>query len=1323
MADLFEMGGAANLWLSPQAQEYACHDHAEWASEQVLKTPLPARGTGDDPAYWAARGRVYAKMFRRGWMRLSVYHQEHKLVVDYRRGTKAQWAWVYEKAGTDHLVAVDYADNSVIIDYRARQGPEGSVYGVWEGLDPDDIDFKDFAIQHGAYDWKTRLRVKGFTETAPEHMIVRTGDHLGDKHLSVEYLGADKGWYVGAFQFGAEQGRGICSVTYRTERGMQVKVDELLAAWGLAQPLGEALDPDDPEAFLAQQTDWFQEAREHGYRGTMPDDNPFRNIYEKGWPYTPVVMALYAYQGHPGMVALGLFFGNQLRQTFRVPKARLAEALDWWDTKMDDYDSINRKLRHRQPAPGEIYLNRLQFDFSRWLHGTVAEAMIECLLNEADPDEIDLEGYLKGTLDTNQQMQDLGFQRQRFSQTEGAGNYWMKFYRFDEPIMGNWGSVEAPRLIPVTGFWLYDFAGTSCDREDSKVMAYAWACGQDGESRCPVGSIHVQQLPLVSALRRVVHFFDRFMSSYTTKGKNADKVMDEIHKLVTQASYAQWSHEVTEAVDPNDPDDPQRFIQQMPRLWVLRNCGNPQLYISRTGRWSSWRDARCYTDHEREELNRVGKREACAYWVEFRDLGESAQDPDDPQQFIKRYADERYGALDDLEQWLKVAHQPDMVFQSLALNRKVRLEVMRLINLAARKPYWNVVLYSLADEQCVQHVDDIMNPAMVVPIARRMLEVQAQVTESMDPDELDPKAELQHLESKWVCPVCNTEVYPYTEYGDTVVYACNYCGINLVASELKRAFVSESLDPDEPTPELLQHLLEPLTKDALRARLRALSVMNPWISAGYGRTWDVRGVIFGTSTIWSQIDNALKAVSLHPRNWGVQPHNSMNVYRFKYTPAPHEECWREVAFQLPESEIAKEYSWEFSSSLGEALDPDDPGAFLSNLQARWAIVYGKLSLDHNDLRRMVTSTEYLLISRWKGAEPKRWHLTTNVKEATLFRDQASAQRALDSMNVRLLGLFTVRNLTLSEALDPDDPQEFIKRMPAVMPEWLSAMGFENGSRPQGSAHFTRTVPPTGTITVMQSNKVSGVWYACAYNMPMRERSVSGTSEQVRAKVEEWLKVQQEMLGEASDPDDPATFLGYYKPHTFTLHWDDEAAFEFRHTPGFLSLEAAIEWAREELVHDHSPDVYIDEVDPRDKFNYLRRFWINQEYEVCREEEGSLPLAEALDPDDPESFVRRMPVDMRQWLMQMGFEDHSGSSSVCIAYFVRPRIKNGLLIVKCVSDVNRWYAEAMDDLHTVASARGKPEVVRAEVEKWLQQEAATQPARPARQAEAQLAVAT
>ena len=225
--------------------------------------------------------------------------------------------------------------------------------------------------------------------------------------------------------------------------------------------------------------------------------------------------------------------------------------------------------------------------------------------------------------------------------------------------------------------------------------------------------------------------------------------------------------------------------------------------------------------------------------------------------------------------------------------------------------------------------------------------------------------------------------------------------------------------------------------------------------------------------------------------------------------------------------------------------------------------------------------------------------------------------------------------------------------------------------------------------------------ACYNRMKVANHEIA-SNKQVRAKVEEWLKVQQEMLGEASDPDDPATFLGYYKPHTFTLHWDDEAAFEFRHTPGFLSLEAAIEWAREELVHDHSPDVYIDEVDPRDKFNYLRRFWINQEYEVCREEEGSLPLAEALDPDDPESFVRRMPVDMRQWLMQMGFEDHSGSSSVCIAYFVRPRIKNGLLIVKCVSDVNRWYAEAMDDLHTVASARGKPEVVRAEVEKWLQQ---------------------
>lgn len=139
---VMEMGGAVNIWLSPAGKPYYCADHAEWAASEVLKKPL-SKMTG---TYWEARGYVYRQMFRRGWARLALPHNQKKLMVDSHRTTPAQWEWIYDKGWEDRLQIVDDQEQT-IIDYREGSGvepPKGEETGTWEESlqvpDPDDPD-------------------------------------------------------------------------------------------------------------------------------------------------------------------------------------------------------------------------------------------------------------------------------------------------------------------------------------------------------------------------------------------------------------------------------------------------------------------------------------------------------------------------------------------------------------------------------------------------------------------------------------------------------------------------------------------------------------------------------------------------------------------------------------------------------------------------------------------------------------------------------------------------------------------------------------------------------------------------------------------------------------------------------------------------------------------------------------------------------------------------------------------------------------------------------------------------------------------------------
>jgi hypothetical protein len=138
---LQEMGGAVNIWLSPQGTPTLCHDHAEDGARLILKKPL-AQQTGPD--YWASRGKVYQTLFRRGWMRVAVKHQERLMMVEYSgKTTEEQWLWLYEKADKDQLAITDDR-GKIILDYRQGSPQQESQVVCEIGLDPAKPEKADF---------------------------------------------------------------------------------------------------------------------------------------------------------------------------------------------------------------------------------------------------------------------------------------------------------------------------------------------------------------------------------------------------------------------------------------------------------------------------------------------------------------------------------------------------------------------------------------------------------------------------------------------------------------------------------------------------------------------------------------------------------------------------------------------------------------------------------------------------------------------------------------------------------------------------------------------------------------------------------------------------------------------------------------------------------------------------------------------------------------------------------------------------------------------------------------------------------------------------
>lgn len=115
---LFELGGAVNYWLDPKGLPHESGGyHVVWAVNNVLHWKLPAAKAGTN--YHEIQDSVYMEMFKRGWMRVAIQHDEKWMMVESRQNISAQWEWVYKTAQKEKLQVVDDQQNN-IIDFREQ---------------------------------------------------------------------------------------------------------------------------------------------------------------------------------------------------------------------------------------------------------------------------------------------------------------------------------------------------------------------------------------------------------------------------------------------------------------------------------------------------------------------------------------------------------------------------------------------------------------------------------------------------------------------------------------------------------------------------------------------------------------------------------------------------------------------------------------------------------------------------------------------------------------------------------------------------------------------------------------------------------------------------------------------------------------------------------------------------------------------------------------------------------------------------------------------------------------------------------------------------
>jgi hypothetical protein len=112
-----EMLGATNYWVDKSGKAHMVfHSHAEFAEK--LSGIHFRHFNADDNRLWQEQGKAYDWMYKRGWMRVSIFGPEKRVQIDFRGAmSRPQLEWAADEAFARKAVVVT-DDGEPIMDFR-----------------------------------------------------------------------------------------------------------------------------------------------------------------------------------------------------------------------------------------------------------------------------------------------------------------------------------------------------------------------------------------------------------------------------------------------------------------------------------------------------------------------------------------------------------------------------------------------------------------------------------------------------------------------------------------------------------------------------------------------------------------------------------------------------------------------------------------------------------------------------------------------------------------------------------------------------------------------------------------------------------------------------------------------------------------------------------------------------------------------------------------------------------------------------------------------------------------------------------------------------
>lgn len=140
------MLGATNYWLDKNGKAHMVyHSHAEFAEKTTgIKFSRDLTPGREGNRAWALQGQAYETMYRKGWIRVSLFGPEKRIQIEFRGSiSRPAMEWLQDEAFARKAVVVD-DHGRIYADFRSDTN-ESVAYRIVNRL-LENVDAKDFAL-------------------------------------------------------------------------------------------------------------------------------------------------------------------------------------------------------------------------------------------------------------------------------------------------------------------------------------------------------------------------------------------------------------------------------------------------------------------------------------------------------------------------------------------------------------------------------------------------------------------------------------------------------------------------------------------------------------------------------------------------------------------------------------------------------------------------------------------------------------------------------------------------------------------------------------------------------------------------------------------------------------------------------------------------------------------------------------------------------------------------------------------------------------------------------------------------------------------------